>query len=182
MTRSPQRQKQAWRAEPQQAKQLKGTPRGSRRARWRSGIYAWSRIDGEHKSLSISDRSPLIRRPGELELIEPQWRITISRTLAGSDQRDERWPLRETNMPLNKLRKLENWLALGEEVRARSRRRRKRRRAEALRHMTKSERQEEKVERRRHEEARRELRARLKSLTERARLFLGLRKLNRHYK
>lgn len=79
-------------------------------------------------------------------------------------------------MPLNKLRKPENWLALIEEVTARSNRRKKRMRAEFLRQKSKAERQKAKAERQRNKESRGELVKKLEWLNATAKIVLGLRR------
>jgi hypothetical protein len=79
-------------------------------------------------------------------------------------------------MPLNGLRKHENWVALEKEVRARSKHRKQRVRAELLRQRMKAERQRIRLERERRKEARRELVRRLKWLNATAKIVLGLRR------
>lgn len=78
-------------------------------------------------------------------------------------------------MPLNKLRKPENWVAQIEEVRARSKRRKLRKGAEVLRQKTIAERQEAKAARQRYKEARSEIVKRLRWLNATAKIVLGLR-------
>ena len=75
-------------------------------------------------------------------------------------------------MPLNKLRKPENWLALGEEVQARSKRRKQQMGAEVRLQKTKAERQKAKAERQRYKEARSEIVRRLRWLNATAKIVL----------
>jgi hypothetical protein len=79
-------------------------------------------------------------------------------------------------MPLNKLRKPENWLALEEEVQARSKRRKQQMSAEVRQQKTKAERQKIKLEHEEHKEVRRKLLAKLKSLNAMTRIVLGRNK------
>ena len=73
----------------------------------------------------------------------------------------------------NGLRKHENWVALEEEVRARSKHRKQRMRAELLRQKTKAERQRARAERQRNAESRRELVKRIRWVNRMAKTVLG---------